>query len=107
MKTSCLRRGLHSLTRRQRFYKEEAVGETHNYIHNRAKCEQKDPLIVLEKVKAETVACVKRIRTVLKDRPQYLESWERQVMGMIAMHKVNPRYRLSDLGLGEEHPIKG
>ncbi|KAJ4424663.1 hypothetical protein N0V82_000591 [Gnomoniopsis sp. IMI 355080] len=87
------------------FYKEEAVGETHNYIHNRAKCEQRDPLVVLEKVRAETLACVKRIRSILKGRPHYLESWERQVMGMIAMHKVNPRYRLSDLGLAEEHPI--
>lgn len=89
-----------------RFYKEEAVGETHNYIHNRAKCEQKDPLVVLEKVKSETTACLRRIRSILKGRPHYLETWERQAMGMVAMHKVNPRYRLSDLGLGEDHPIK-
>lgn len=90
----------------KRFYKEEAVGEVQNYIHNRARCEHKNPLKVLKAVKGETVACVKRIRSTLKGRSRYLEAWERQVMGMIAMHKVNPRYRLSELGLGEEHPIR-
>lgn len=90
----------------QRFYKEEAVAETQNYIHNRARCEQKNPLVVLGDVKAETVKCVERIRSILKGRAQYLESWERQVMGMIAMHTVNSRYRLSELGLGEKHPIR-
>lgn len=78
-----------------------------NYIHNRARCERKSPLVALQEVKSETVECVRRIRCTLKGRSRYLESWERQVMGMIAMHKVNPRYRLSELGLGEEHPIRG
>ncbi|KAF3769498.1 hypothetical protein M406DRAFT_36360 [Cryphonectria parasitica EP155] len=88
------------------FYKEEIGGETHNYIHNRARCEQQNPLVILKKVKAETAASVERVRAILEGRTKYFEAWERQLMGMITMHTVNPRYRLADLGLGEAHPVQ-
>lgn len=89
------------------YFKEEAVGETHNYIHNRARCELADPLHVVAAVKTETVQCVRRIRRILAspEQQRYLHSWELQVMGMISMHKVSPRYRLAELGLGEKIPI--
>lgn len=60
---------------------------------------------VVKEVKAETVACVNRIRAILKDRGKYAVSWERHMRGHIAMHTTNPRYRLAELGLGEKHPF--
>lgn len=88
-----------------RFYKEEVAGETTNYIHNRARCEQKKPLTVLKEVKRETVDCFNRISAILDGREPYAQAWKVHARGHIAMHTVNPRYRLAELGLGEEHPL--
>ncbi|KAK8070249.1 hypothetical protein PG994_006865 [Apiospora phragmitis] len=88
------------------FYKEEVAGETTNYIHNRARCEQKDPLAVVRDVQQEVVACVQRVNAILEGRVPYLQAWKIHMTGHIAMHTVNPRYRLSELGLGEEHPLQ-
>ncbi len=68
-------------------------------------CEQKTAIKVVKEVKSEVVACVTRIRTILKGRGIYAESWETHMRGHIAMHTTNPRYRLSELGLGEKHPF--
>jgi hypothetical protein len=87
------------------FYKEELQGEKRNYIHNRAKTTGKPALVVLEEIKRETVECVDRARTILKGKGRYAESWNECVRGMTAMHTTNPRYKLVDLGLGEEHPL--
>ena len=68
-------------------------------------CEQKTPMKVLKEVKGEAVDCNNRIRAVLKGRGIYAECWELHLRGHIAMHTTNPRYRLKELGLGEEHPF--
>lgn len=68
-------------------------------------CEQKTALKVVKEVKGEVVDCVNRIRSVLKGRGIYAESWEMHMRGHIAMHTTNPRYRLKELGLGEENPF--
>lgn len=64
-------------------------------------------LEVLEEVNKETVASAKRAQKILNGRGQYAKSWDDCVRGFTAMHTTNPRYRLAELGLGEEHPLKG
>ncbi|KAI0533684.1 longiborneol synthase [Xylaria digitata] len=87
------------------FYKEEVGGDKRNYINNRAVCEEKDVIEILEQVKSETVGCAMRVRQILKGRGEYAKAWESSVRGYIAMHTTNPRYRLSELNLDEEHPL--
>ncbi|KAK7943893.1 terpenoid synthase [Apiospora aurea] len=88
------------------FYKEEIADESTNYIHNRARRERKDPLAVVREVQQEVVDCVGRVNCILEGREPYLQAWRVHMTGHIAMHTVNPRYRLSELGLGEEHPLR-
>lgn len=87
------------------FYKEELGGDKRNYIHNRARSEQKDVLQVLAEVEREAIDCEHRIQKILKGRAEYAKSWSDSVRGYMAMHTTNPRYRLAELGLGEEHPL--
>lgn len=87
------------------FYKEELGGDTRNYIHNRATCTGKPVLTVLEEVNKETIEAATRVKEVLKKRGIYAQSWDESVRGYMAMHTTNPRYKLKDLGLGEEHPL--
>ncbi|KAI0204891.1 longiborneol synthase [Astrocystis sublimbata] len=87
------------------FYKEELASDKRNYINNRAVCEGKDALEVLEAVKSEAVECARRIRHMLKGTGKYAQAFDDCVRGYMAMHTTNPRYRLSELSLGEEHPL--
>ncbi|KAI0864287.1 longiborneol synthase [Xylaria cubensis] len=87
------------------FYKEELGGDKRNYINNRAVREEKDALQVLELVKSDTLRCVMRVRYILRGRGEYAKSWEDFMRGILAMHTTNPRYRLSELNLDEEHPL--
>ncbi|KAI1757864.1 longiborneol synthase [Xylaria castorea] len=87
------------------FYKEEVGGDKRNYINNRAVCEEKGALQVLELVKSDALGCVMRVRHILGGRGKYAKSWEDFVRGYNAMHTTNPRYRLSELNLDEEHPL--
>ncbi|GAW11839.1 hypothetical protein ANO14919_011920 [Xylariales sp. No.14919] len=87
------------------FYKEEVGGDKRNYINNRAICEERDVLEVLELVKSDTLGCAMRVRHILEGRGKYAKSWEDSVRGYVAMHTTNPRYRLSELSLAEEHPL--
>ncbi|KAF7529684.1 hypothetical protein G7054_g9753 [Neopestalotiopsis clavispora] len=87
------------------FYKEELGGDKRNYIHNRARSEQRDVLQVLAEVEREAIDCEHRIQKILKGRAEYAKSWSDSVRGYMAMHTTNPRYRLAELGLGEEHPL--
>ncbi|RYP05610.1 hypothetical protein DL765_009793 [Monosporascus sp. GIB2] len=75
-----------------------------NHIHNRALCEQKEPLDVVEEVKTEVEDCARRIEAILNGTGIYAQSWEAH-MRHIAMHMTNPRYKLADLGLGKKHPF--
>ncbi|KAF5539465.1 longiborneol synthase [Fusarium mexicanum] len=87
------------------FYKEELGGDKRNYVHNRATCTEKPVLTVVAEVSQETLASAKRVEQILKGRGIYERSWQESVRGYIAMHTTNPRYRLTDLGIGEEHPL--
>ncbi|TDZ13528.1 Alpha-cuprenene synthase COP6 [Colletotrichum sidae] len=87
------------------FYKEELGGDTRNYMHNRALTSGKPVLAVLEEVNADTIASAKRVSAILKGRGVYEDSWNESVRGYMAMHTTNVRYKLKDLGLGEEHPL--
>ncbi|KAI3334668.1 longiborneol synthase [Ustulina deusta] len=87
------------------FYKEEVGGDKRNYINNRAVCEEKSALQVLELVKSDALGRAMRVRHILEGRGKYAKSWEDFVRGYIAMHTTNSRYRLFELHLGEEHPL--
>ncbi|KAF4339908.1 longiborneol synthase [Fusarium beomiforme] len=83
------------------FYKEEKAGETHNYIHNRGWYEDEDAQSVFEDIVEEVTTKVRGMRLVLKDRDPYLTLLNSQLLGYIAFHKLNSRYRLWEVGLGE------
>ncbi|KAK7414583.1 hypothetical protein QQX98_006611 [Neonectria punicea] len=87
------------------FYKEELGGDTRNYLHNRATCSGKSIITVLEEVNEETITAARRVEKILKGRGIYAQSWNESIRGYMAMHTTNPRYKLKDLGLGEEHPL--
>ncbi|KXH33806.1 longiborneol synthase [Colletotrichum simmondsii] len=87
------------------FYKEELSGDTRNYVHNRATCTGKPVLTVVAEVNRESIASARRVEKILKGRGIYEQSWNDSVRGYMAMHTTNPRYKLTDLGIGEEHPL--
>ncbi|KAI0441627.1 isoprenoid synthase domain-containing protein [Xylaria telfairii] len=85
------------------FYKEEKAGEEDNYLHNRAFYEGKDIYTVFREVIQEDVDAHRRIMVVLHGREPYAQAWHEHAMGFVAMHKGMERYRLWELGLGEEY----
>lgn len=62
-------------------------------------------LEVLQDVSKETIDSAKRVEAILKGKGVYEQSWNESVQGYMAMHTTNPRYKLKDLGLGEDHPL--
>ncbi|TFY63689.1 hypothetical protein EVJ58_g3111 [Rhodofomes roseus] len=82
------------------FYKEELAGETDNYIHERALATGRLTADVLQEVIDETVAAIKRVRSVLGDA-EARAAWENFAAGYIRVHTDNPRYRLKDILGGE------
>ncbi|KAK2011370.1 longiborneol synthase [Colletotrichum eremochloae] len=87
------------------FYKEELSGDTRNYVHNRAMATGRPVLTELEVLKDEVVESANRAAKILKGRGKYEQSMHDSVRGLLAMHTANPRYKLQDLGLAEEHPL--
>ncbi|KAK1984021.1 longiborneol synthase [Colletotrichum cereale] len=87
------------------FYKEELSGDTRNYVHNRAMATGRPVLTELEVVKDEVVEAANRAAVILKGRGKYEQSLHDSVRGLLAMHTTNPRYKLKDFGLAEEHPL--
>jgi hypothetical protein len=43
---------------------------------------------------------------VLEGREPYARAWLDFAMGFITLHRVNKRYRLQELGLGEIDPLE-
>jgi hypothetical protein len=89
-----------------RFYKEEQAGENNNYVHNRAFYSGKDVDTILEEMVVEDIAVHGRIMAVLQGREPYARVWLDFAMGFITLHKVNKRYKLQELGLGESDPLE-
>ncbi|KAJ7050040.1 isoprenoid synthase domain-containing protein [Mycena amicta] len=80
------------------FYKEELVGETANYIHNRARVTKKPPLSVLAEVAEEALAARDRVTAVLRAcGSEGLHAWVTFVQGYLAFHVTQDRYRLKEL----------
>lgn len=82
-----------------RFHKEEVAGETRNYVHNRANCEGRKAPAVLRDVVTETINAYKRASEVLKESSEYAEAWRAYMKGYVAMHFLNDRYKLLELGV--------
>lgn len=87
------------------FYKEELGGDVRNYIHNRANAEGKKVMTILADVAQESLDAAGRVDAILAGRGKYAQSWTDSVRGYMAMHTTNARYKLTDLGLSEEHPL--
>ncbi|KAF5589869.1 longiborneol synthase [Fusarium pseudoanthophilum] len=64
--------------------------------------EDKDPHSVFEEIVDEITTKAQQMRLVLKDREPYLKLLNSHLLGYIAFHKLNSRYRLWEVGLGED-----
>jgi len=81
------------------FYKEELSGETNNYIHVRARNEQKTALEVLSEVGKELIISRDIIHASLAHNPRALQAWKATEQGFTHWHLIQERYKLGDLGL--------
>ena len=72
------------------------VGETANFIHDRAIAEGTSVLEALITTIDETVQSVENIRRVLKDGKER-EIWEAFMTNYVAFHYYTARYRLREL----------
>ena len=78
------------------FYKEELVGETANFVHDRAKVSGKTIPEVLSDILQEVITSVNRARTLLRGEKEK-ETWEKFIAGYVAFHFYSPRYKLIEL----------
>ncbi|KAI1503430.1 isoprenoid synthase domain-containing protein [Biscogniauxia marginata] len=85
------------------FYKEETAGEKDNYIHIRAFYDGKSVFTTLEDVIRENVDALHRTQVVLQDKGPYAQAWHDHAMGYVTFHKMVERYKLGELGLGENY----
>lgn len=64
--------------------------------------EDKDKIAVVEDLVEDVARAVARIRATIKGKEPYASAVEDHILGYVAFHKLSPRYRLSEVGLGEE-----
>ncbi|KAI1375404.1 terpenoid synthase [Hypoxylon crocopeplum] len=88
------------------FYKEEKAEEKNNYLHHRARYESKDVRTVLEDVIKQVLEGVHRTRVVVQGRAPYEQALNSHILGYVGFHMLNDRYRLKEVGLGEEEGTK-
>ncbi|KAK8100476.1 hypothetical protein PG999_010850 [Apiospora kogelbergensis] len=84
------------------FYKEERAGENDNFISQMAMYEDKEKVAVVEDLIDDVAKAVERIRATIQGKGPYAAAVEDHILGYVAFHKLSPRYRLSEVGLGEE-----
>ncbi|KAJ7110795.1 isoprenoid synthase domain-containing protein [Mycena crocata] len=84
------------------FYKEELAGETHNFVHGRALASGKSPLSELSSVAQECLAATRRVRSILRGTGRYEEAWRAFERGYVTLHTAGKRYRLAEIGFGED-----
>lgn len=82
-----------------RFYKEEVAGETRNYIHTRAKNEEKPAMEVINSVIEESMQAFRQATNILDGHGKYLKAWQDYVEGYVTIHLITDRYMLADIGL--------
>ncbi|CAG1974723.1 unnamed protein product [Fusarium graminearum] len=87
------------------FWKEEQAGEKHNYIHSRGWYEDKDTWSTFEDIVDDVKLKTRNMRLVLNGRDTYLQLLNSHLLGYIAFHKLNTRYRLWEVGLGEQRKV--
>jgi len=63
------------------FYKEELAGETQNYVHLRAKYENKSPLCVLQDMSNEIVEACARVSRVVEGKGKIEEVVKELIQG--------------------------
>lgn len=64
--------------------------------------EAKDKIAVVEDLIEDVAKAVERIRATIKGKEPYASAVEDHILGYVAFHKLSPRYRLAEVGLGEE-----
>ncbi|KAJ7633667.1 isoprenoid synthase domain-containing protein [Mycena polygramma] len=84
------------------FYKEELAGETHNFVHGRAQASGESPLSELAAIAEECLAATRRVRTILRGKGKYEEVWHAFEHGYVTFHTAGKRYRLDEIGFGED-----
>ncbi|KAJ7438740.1 isoprenoid synthase domain-containing protein [Mycena latifolia] len=84
------------------FYKEEIARETHNLVHGRAQASGKSPLYELASIAEECLDATRRVREILRGKGTYEEAWRIFEHGYVTFHTAGKRYRLGELGLGED-----
>ncbi|KAG8914391.1 hypothetical protein FRC01_004098 [Tulasnella sp. 417] len=82
------------------FYKEALAGETNSFLMNRAAIENKDPLVVLREIAAESAANIRRIVDIASEQGDEVRKLALNfAYGYIEFHMLTPRYRLEELGI--------
>ncbi|KAG6811202.1 hypothetical protein H0H92_008564 [Tricholoma furcatifolium] len=79
------------------FYKEEIVGKTRNYVHNRSKVYGKAAADTLGDVSRDAVAAYSRVTNILKSRSATCcESWQSFAAGYMYVRSVNTYVSVTD-----------
>lgn len=63
--------------------------------------QNKAALPVLGDLMDEVRAAVRRMHIVLDGREPYLQAVDEHIVGYVAFHKLNARYKLWEVGLGD------
>ena len=77
-------------------YKEELVGETNNYVHDRMEAGQRSLADVLAEIVEDCVAAMVKARYKLQGDKER-DVFEHFIAGSIQFHLICPRYKLKDL----------
>jgi hypothetical protein len=72
-----------------------------NYIHTRAAYSGGDAVSALKETAQDAIDCARRIESVLAGKGEYEKAWRLHATGYIQMHVMRGRYRLWELGVGD------
>ncbi|KIY43137.1 terpenoid synthase [Fistulina hepatica ATCC 64428] len=81
------------------FYKEEMDGEDFNFVHLRARAENKSPMQVVADMSSELQDAHCTVHAALGSFPQALKCWANVERGFVVSHLAQGRYRLGELGV--------
>ncbi|KAK6062578.1 hypothetical protein SCUP515_13230 [Seiridium cupressi] len=84
------------------FYKEEKAGEMDNYVRTMSMYESKEPILVLKDLATKVFVALDRIRSIMNGKAEYANAWDKHEKGYVAFHTLSRRYKLYEIGLGEE-----
>ncbi|KAK6064484.1 hypothetical protein SCUP234_12993 [Seiridium cupressi] len=84
------------------FYKEEKAGEMDNYVRTMSMYESKEPILVLKDLATKVFVALDRIRSIMNGKAEYANACDKHEKGYVAFHTLSRRYKLYEIGLGEE-----